>query len=237
MKLTLNDVWVKLNDVDVLRGVVLETSDTTSVGLIGRNGAGKTTLLRAIIGAVKPYRGSILLNKNGGPPIDLLKLKPYQIANIGVGYVPQGRMIFPDLTVEDNLTVAAARSASSDLIEWIYTIFPELRRLRDRRGLYLSGGEQQMLAIARALIRKPKILLLDEPFEGLAPKVVARLMNSLKEVKSAGVSMLITESGQLNRIKPLIDLVYGLDRGEIVYSGEPDGILKDALARQRIWGI
>jgi branched-chain amino acid transport system ATP-binding protein len=237
VKVEVEDVWVRLGGVDVLRGVGLEVGGGVSAALIGRNGAGKTTLLRTIIGAVRPYRGSVLVSANGGSRVDATRLKPYQVASLGIGYVPQGRMVFPDLTVEENLEVAAGGPVPHDLIDWIYTIMPELRKLRGRLGLYLSGGEQQMVAIARALVRRPRLLLLDEPFEGLAPKVVARLMDALREVKATGVSLLITESGQLKRIRPLVDVAYGIDRGEIVYSGDPDGILKDPVARQRIWGI
>lgn len=236
MRVEVEDVWVKLGGIDVLRGVSLKVGNGVSVALIGRNGAGKTTLLRTIIGVVKPYRGSVIVSV-GGSMVNAAKLKPYQLASLGIGYVPQGRIVFPDLTVEENLEVAAGGPLSSDLIDWIYTIMPELKRLRGRLGLHLSGGEQQMVAIARALVRKPRLLLLDEPFEGLAPKVVARLMEALKEVKAEGVSLLITESGQLRRVKPLVDTVYGIDRGEIVYSGDPDGILRDPTARRRIWGI
>ena len=236
MKILVKDIWTKLGGIDVLRGVTLEISSTSSIALIGRNGAGKTTLLRTILGILKPYKGSIVIEKDG-EQIQAARIKPYKIARLGIGYVPQGRMIFPDLTVEENLEVAYGSPVPSDVLEWIYTIMPDLKKLRKRLGMYLSGGEQQMLAIARALVRRPKILLLDEPLEGLAPRIVKTITKTLRDIKEEGVGLFITEPGNIKRIKPLIEKAYGIDRGEIVYSGDIDGILQDPVARRRIWGL
>ncbi|MET1101179.1 MAG: ABC transporter ATP-binding protein [Pyrodictiaceae archaeon] len=236
MRLEARDVWVKLGGIEVLRGVSISISEGEGVALIGRNGAGKTTLIRTLLSIVKPYKGSIRLKVNNHT-LDVTKLKPHDIAGHGIGYVPQGRIVFPDLTVEENLEVVYGGRVPEDLIEWIYGIFPELKKLRNRLAGYLSGGEQQMLAIARALVRRPRILLLDEPLEGLAPKAVARVIEALKEVRQEGVGMLITEPGNVKRVASIVDKAYGIDRGEIVYEGSIDGILRDSTARRRIWGF
>lgn len=236
MRLEARDVWVKLGGVEVLRGVSISVSEGGGVALIGRNGAGKTTLIRALLSIVKPYKGSIRL-EIGNHTLDVTKLKPNDVARRGVGYVPQGRIVFPDLTIEENLEVVYGGKVPEDLMEWIYGIFPELRKLRGRLAGYLSGGEQQMLAIARALVRRPRILLLDEPLEGLAPKAVARVIEALKEVRREGVGILITEPGNVKRVAGIVEEAYGIDRGEIVYEGSIHGILKDSTARRRIWGF
>ncbi|BEP17299.1 ABC transporter ATP-binding protein [Pyrofollis japonicus] len=229
-------IWVRLGGVEVLRGVEIRVSQGESVALIGRNGAGKTTLLRTLMGIVRPYRGSVKV-KLGNKEFDVTRLKPHKVARLGVGYVPQGRMVFPDLTVEENLEVVYGGKVPSDTLEWIYTVFPELRKLRGRLAGYLSGGEQQMLAVARALVRKPKILLLDEPFEGLAPRAVARLAEALRDIRAEGVGLLVTEPGSVKRVQGVAEAAYGIDRGEIVYRGPLEGILSDPVARKRIWGF
>ncbi len=236
MKIIVKDIWVRLGGLDVLRGVKLEVGEGISAVLIGRNGAGKTTTIKTIMGIIKPRMGDVIIRIDGRE-YNVRKLKPYHIARLGVGYVPQGRIIFPDLTVEENLEVARGGSLPEELKNWIYSIMPDLGRIKDRLSRYLSGGECQMLAIARGLVRQPKILLLDEPLEGLAPKVVNSIIKALKSIKESGVSLLITESGNLRRVQELVEVAYGIDRGEIVYSGDVEGILKDEIARQRIWGI
>ena len=232
VSLRVEDTWVKLGDLLVLRGVSIEVGRGDIVALIGRNGAGKTTMIRTIIGVIKPFKGEIWLGSK-----KITGLPSYKIARMGVGYIPQGRMIFPDLTVEENIEVAYGAPVPQDTLEWLYNIFPELKKLQRRKGLYLSGGEQQMLAIARALVRKPRILLLDEPLEGLAPRVIISLINTLKTIGAEDVDMLITESGIIKRLKNFVTKAYGIDRGEIVYEGTLEGILQDAKARERIWGL
>ncbi len=236
MRVRLEDVWVRLGGIDVLKSVSLEVGDGVSVALVGRNGAGKTTTLRTIMGILKPYRGRVEVAVDGRT-YEASRMKPYHVAALGIGYVPQGRMIFPDLTVEENLEVARGGPVPEDLLEWIYSIMPELKKIRGRLGIHLSGGEQQMLAVARALVRNPRILLLDEPLEGLAPKIVASLTQALAEIRDSGVSLLITESGNLKRVRKLVDKAYGIDRGEIIYEGDPHKMLEDPVARRRIWGL
>ena len=236
MRLEARGVWVKLGNVVVLRGVNVHVDEGECVALIGRNGAGKTTLVRTLIGVLRPFKGEVNLYVDK-TMYRLDRLTPYKVARLGIGYAPQGRMVFPDLTVMENLEVSYGGAVPEDTLEWIYNIMPELKRLGNRKGRYLSGGEQQMLAIARALVRKPKILILDEPLEGLAPKITSSIIEALKEISRSGVAILITESGNVGRIKGMASRVYGIDRGEIIYSGDPDGILKDEVARARIWGV
>ncbi|MEB3787709.1 MAG: ABC transporter ATP-binding protein [Desulfurococcales archaeon] len=234
--LELNGVTVYIGAVRVLNGISLELEPGESLAVIGRNGAGKTTLVRTIMGIVKPDKGRISFTVDGRS-IDAQDMKPHEIATLGVGYVPQGRLIFPDLTAMENLEVAYGGPVPGDIMDWIYTILPELKRFIDRKGRYLSGGEQQILAVARALVKKPRMIILDEPLEGLAPKVVKSILAALGEIKSEGVQILITESGIPKRVKSIADKAIGLDRGEIVYQGSIDGIEEDPTARRRIWGL
>ncbi len=236
MKIIVDNIHVHISGVKILNGVSLEVGEGEVVGLIGRNGAGKTTTLKTIMGLIKPTEGSIYIERDGST-IDVGRMKPYKIARLGVTLVPQGRFIFPDLTVIENLEVAYGGAPPDDLLEDIFRYFPELKKIRDRKGIHLSGGEQQMLAIARALVMKPRIILLDEPLEGLAPKIVASVRRIINGIKSEGLGILITEAGNIKRIQDLVDRVYGIDRGEIIYSGDVEGIMKDVDARRRIWGF
>ncbi len=230
------DVWVKVGGVEVLRGVSISIEEGASYAIVGRNGAGKTTLLRTILGIIKPSRGKVTARR-GDTILDMTKTPPHKLARLGVGYVPQGRMIFPDLTALENLEVAYGGPIPGDILEWIYTILPELKRFIDRKGRYMSGGEQQIVAIARALVRRPSLIILDEPLEGLAPRVVKSILDALKEIRREGVSILITESGAVSRVRHIAENAYGIDRGEIMYRGSLEGIEKDPEARRRIWGI
>ncbi len=235
VRISLRDVWVRIGPVEVLRGVSLDAGGENIV-LVGRNGAGKTTTLRVMLGLLKPYRGSIVAESNG-VKLDAGRIQPHVVARLGVGYVPQGRMIFPDLTALENLEVSYGSSLPGDVLEWLYSLIPDLKRFIDRKGRYLSGGEQQMLAVARALVKRPKLLILDEPLEGLAPRIVKTIVEVLKSIEEEGVSIFITESGSLARVRGLVDIAYGIDRGEIVYKGPVEGIERDEKARARIWGF
>jgi len=236
MRLVARDIEVWIGGVRVLSNVSLEASQGEVVGLIGRNGAGKTTTLHTLMGLVRPVSGRVLI-KTDEAEMDVTGLKPYRIASMGVTLVPQGRYIFPDLTVEENLEVAYGGPVPRDILDEVYTYFPELGRIRDRRGIHLSGGEQQMLAIARALVRRPRIILMDEPLEGLAPKIVASLRGILTRLRDMGIGILVTEAGNVKRIQDIVDRVYGIDRGEIIYSGDIGGMLSDEEVRRRIWGV
>ncbi len=236
VSITMEDVWVRIEGVEVLRGVNISIEEGVSYAIVGRNGAGKTTLLRTILGIIKPSRGRVTARK-GDVILDMTKTPPHRMARLGVGYVPQGRMIFPDLTALENLEVAYGGPVPGDVIEWIYTILPELKRFIDRKGRYMSGGEQQIVAIARALVRKPSLIILDEPLEGLAPRVVKSILDALSEIKKEGVSILITESGAISRVKHIAEWAYGIDRGEIIYRGNLEDIERNPEARKRIWGL
>jgi len=235
VKILVRDIVVEISGVRVLNGVSLEMEEGEVVALIGRNGAGKTTTLKTIMGVFKPSGGSIELVDGVSRRID--GLKPYKIAGYGISMVPQGRYIFPDLTVEENLEVAYGSRPPKHILDEIYSVFPDLKRIRDRRGIHLSGGEQQMLAIARALIRSPKIILMDEPLEGLAPKIVARVREVINSLRGDGIGILITEAGNVNRIRDIVDRVYGIDRGETIFHGSIDELVGNESVRRRIWGV
>ena len=235
MRIRVENVSVELVGARVLHNVSIEFGEGEAVALIGRNGAGKTTLMKVIMGLIHPVEGRVTINIDGGE-IDITRWKPYKIAALGIGYVPQGRMIFPDLTVYENLEVSYGGPVPKDKLEYLFNIFPELRKIMDRKGIYLSGGEQQMLAIARALVKEPKILLLDEPLEGLAPRIVANMREVLIKLRDE-VGILITEPGNIKRLRGIADKAYGIDRGEIIYSGPLEKIIDDRRARERIWGV
>lgn len=195
----------------------VETGMTLAV--LGRNGVGKTTLLSTILGHTTQHDGNIVF---AGQPIE--QLKPYRRARLGIGTVPQEREIFPSLTVEENLTVAA-RGGSGWTLERIYSLFPNLAERRRGMGNQLSGGEQQMLAIARALMGNPSLLLLDEPLEGLAPVIVDRLLETLRHLRSqTRLTMLLTEQ-HARLVLEFSDHAIILDRGRIVHAGSAAELL------------
>ncbi len=202
-----------------LWGVSLQVGAAEIVGLLGRNGAGKSTTLKAVLGLVR-RRGRIVF-----AGLELTKLPPERIPRLGIGYQPQGVRVFPGLTVKENLMLAGA---DDEAIHRALERFPELKtKLRQRAGT-LSGGEQQMLAIARALAKEPRLLLLDEPSEGLMPALVARLTRLLKELKAEGTAILLAEQ-RLPLALELCDRVYLLDRGRIAWSGTPETISQTEL--------
>jgi branched-chain amino acid transport system ATP-binding protein len=173
----------------VLRGVFLEVGSGEVVGLLGRNGAGKTTLLRAIMGLVRPVQGRIWLDG-----VDLTGRAPYEIPRLGIGYVPQGRRLFPELTVGENLRMGLrVRGSEGEALARVLELFPVLRERWDHPAGRLSGGEQQMVAIARALCLRPILLLLDEPLEGLMPGMVHRVLSLLTHLAQEGVGVLLAE--------------------------------------------
>ncbi|PLR81241.1 ABC transporter ATP-binding protein [Bacillus sp. V33-4] len=200
----------------VLHGVNLEVQKGQVVTLLGRNGMGKTTTIHSIIGFVKKKQGEIYLDGE-----NIVQLKSHQIANKGIGIVPQGRRIFPNLTVTENLTVFADRSNGDWTLEGIFDLFPRLKEREKNQAGNLSGGEQSMLSIGRALMRNPKILLLDEPTEGLSPLMVGEVMDVLLKLKQAGMSMLFVEQNIATALS-IADDVYILNKGKVVYHDHPD---------------
>jgi len=188
--------------------------------LIGRNGVGKTTTLRAIMQELVRVTGGAVLHEGAS----LVGLPPHEVVRRGIGYVPEDRRVFASLTVAENLRVpvpGAGGAAARWTIESVYELFPQLREYRRRLAGVMSGGEQQMLSIARSLLTNPRLLLLDEPHEGLAPKVIEEIIAALLRLKSQGVAMLISEQS-VHTIKACADRVYVIDRGVTVYHGTPE---------------
>jgi branched-chain amino acid transport system ATP-binding protein len=221
----------------VLGGIDLEVPDGKLVAILGRNGMGKTTLCRSIMSLRPPEvrRGSIEYDGT-----ELTRLPPHAVARAGVGYIPQGRHVFGSLTVVENLTVAARRNGDGDGSTWdldrVWEMFPRLEERRSNRAEQLSGGEQQMLAIARALTTNPSLLIMDEPSEGLAPILIESVGDQLRQLKGASLSMLLVEQNYRLAIK-LADLTYVLENGEVVFRGEPEELQNNEDIKSRYLGV
>jgi branched-chain amino acid transport system ATP-binding protein len=203
----------------ILHGVSLELKQGELVCLLGRNGVGKSTTLKSIMGIVRPTQGSIRFDGK-----ELVGSQPYQIARLGVGYVPEDRRIFKSLTVHENLLMGTQKAKNSGAAErvWtidkIYEIFPNLRERRSNKGSHLSGGEQQMLTVARTLMGNPKLILVDEPTEGLAPLIVKDVLEMLAAVRKSGVTVLMVEQNFKAAIK-VADRFYIMAKGQMVFEG------------------
>lgn len=230
MILTLDNVHAHYGKSHVLQGVSFEVGDGELVTLLGRNGAGKTTTLKSIVGVVPPTSGSI---RFAGKPLQ--GLPAHAIANQGVCLVPEHRGIFKLLTVEENLLLGQ-RKRSPWQLEDVYRIFPRLKERRTNGGGQLSGGEQQMLAIGRALMNNPKLLMLDEPVEGLAPVIVEEIVAQLKTIKAAGVAILLVEQN-LEVCTQLADRHCVLEQGRIVYMADNATFLADEEVKDRYLGV
>jgi branched-chain amino acid transport system ATP-binding protein len=209
------------------------------VCLVGRNGAGKTTTMDSIMGLLPVRSGTITYRGR-----EITALNPHLRARLGIGYSPDDCGIFPDLTVAEHLRIGQWLAASAHhgngssgdgSGEAIYELFPELRRLLQRKGLHLSGGEKKMVAIARSMALRPSVLLLDEAFEGLAPVVVNRFADAVRKIKEMGVSLLIAESNVISAAK-VAERLYVIDRGEIIFDGTPDAVFKHEGVMQTIRG-
>ena len=235
--LEIEDIHSYYGLAHILQGVTLSVGEGRLVALLGRNGMGKTTLIRSIMGTAPPdvRRGSI---RYAGQ--ELVGLAPYQIARRGIGLVPQGRHVFRSLTVVENLRMAArdGRRASNSrwTVERVFQLFPRLLERERNRGAALSGGEQQMLAIGRALMTNPDLLLMDEPSEGLAPLLVQQLGQQLLELKQTSLSILLVEQN-LGLALKLADEVYILERGRIVHQSTPAALEADEDAKRRFLGV
>ena len=216
----------------VLQGVSLEIGEGEAVSLLGRNGAGKTTVLLALMGYLKPRPGRIVFRGR-----DISRLPPYRVSRLGLGFVPQERGVFPSLSVEENLTVAARHGVKGRWrLKDVYALFPRLDERRGNRGNQLSGGEQQMLAIARALLLNPSVLVLDEPSEGLAPMIVADIVKTLRSVRDDGLSIFIVEQN-IHVAFAIADRHYILNKGEVCFEGASSEILSDEAVLKRHLGI
>jgi len=195
----------------ILQGVDLEIAQGSIAVVLGRNGVGKTTTVRSIMGLAPPREGSVTLDG-----VEIAGWPPHRIARAGVAYVPEGRMIFPDLTVVENIGVAQRRPAQVWTVERLFELFPALRERRTNKGSQLSGGEQQMLAVARALVTDPKVMLLDEPSQGLAPLIVRELAGVIGRLRDEGVTILLVEQN-LKLAEAVADRVYVMVKGRMVY--------------------
>ena len=218
----------------VLQGVSLEVNKGEAVALSGRNGAGKTTTLKSIMGTQPPRAGKILFEDE-----DISGLPPYQISRRGIAIVPDTRRIIPNLTVYQNLKLAMLKDKEKDrekLLELAYNYFPQLKQRLTNMGSMLSGGEQQMLAIARGLVANPKLMLIDEPTEGLMPILVQALAQNLKELARNGLTMLLVEAN-LQVALEVAQRVYILEKGGIKYSGTSAQLLEDRETQQRYLGV
>jgi branched-chain amino acid transport system ATP-binding protein len=230
--LKIEDIHTYYGDSYILQGVSLEVKHGTVVAMLGRNGVGKTTLIRSIVGFTPARKGRIIFNDQ-----DITHLDAYKIMRRGVGLVPQGRRVFPSLTVKENLAIAEGSSKSK---RWdftkIYALFPRLEERWNQRAKTLSGGEQQMLAIARALISNPLFLLMDEPTEGLAPVLVREMGDVIVKLKQEGLSIFLVEQN-LAFARHFADYVYLMSKGKIVYSSTLAVLWEDQEAKHRYLGV
>jgi branched-chain amino acid transport system ATP-binding protein len=217
--LQLRDLVVDIEGSHVLRRVTFEVGAGELVCLVGRNGAGKTTTFRSIMGFRKPVSGTITFDGQ-----DLLGLRPYQVARMGIGFAPEESEVFGELTVAENISIPTwtcpnPRPAAQRIAE-AYNVFPRLERYRERSGQALSGGERKMVSIARALALGPKLLLLDEPTEGLSPAIVPSIIAGLANIRSFGRAVFIAESN-IHHVPDFTDRLYVIERGEIIFTGKP----------------
>lgn len=225
------------SQAQILRRVSLSVGEREAVCLVGRNGAGKTTTIDSIIGLLPLRSGRITFQGK-----DIGSLPSYKRARLGIGYAPEDSGLFPDLTVAENFQICRWLAQSSgraaqvaDTDQRVFAVFPEVRELLQRRGVYLSGGQRKMVAIARAMMLSPVVLLLDEPFEGLAPVVVTRLIEAVRKIKEMKISVLIAESNLANAGR-VADRLYAIDRGEIIYHGDPRLVVENQAVMETIRG-
>ncbi len=233
--LELKDVHTYYGNIHALKGISLTVKDGEIVTLIGSNGAGKSTTLRTIQGLNKPRTGSIVLDG-----IELHKLPAHQIAALGVAQSPEGRMIFPRMTVMENLEMGAYvrkdLTSFKDDLEHAFTLFPRLKERIGQKGGTLSGGEQQMLAMARAMMAKPKILLLDEPSMGLAPILVELIFETIKKLNEEGTTILLVEQNALMALS-IAHRGYVLQTGEIILSNSAQNLKNDEMVQKSYLGV
>ncbi len=229
--LTLDEIHAYYDDSHVLQGVSLTVDPGEVVALLGRNGVGKSTTIESIIGFVRPRQGRILINN-----IDVTDFPSHRIARLGVGLVPQGRAIFPTLTVRENMTLAARNGHDGWKLDRVLATFPQLAARLENLGSQLSGGEQQMLAIARALMTNPRLLLLDEPSEGLAPLIVVEIGQIISELRAQGMTILLVEQN-LTLALELADRVYVMSKGLIVFEGTPAELRQQPELMERYLGV
>jgi branched-chain amino acid transport system ATP-binding protein len=230
--LELQDVHVKYGAVAALKGVTLEVSEGEIVTLLGANGAGKTTTLRTISGLLRPSAGRVMFE---GRPID--NMPAHEVLGVGIGHVPEGRRVFPRMSVRENLEMGAyqRKGGNKEVMERVFELFPVLSERKTQDGGTLSGGEQQMLAIGRALMSRPRLLLLDEPSMGLAPLIVAKIFEIIAEINQDGTTVLLVEQNAAQALR-LASRGYVLETGSIVMSDDAKTLLSDDRVRAAYLG-
>lgn len=230
--LKIDNLKVNYGGIEAVKGISFEVPDNSIVTLIGANGAGKSTTLRTIAGIVKAGSGSITYDN-----ADMLQKKTHEIVEAGITLVPEGRRVFPDLTVLENIKIGAylRKDDLSDDIARVYDLFPRLKERHWQLAGTLSGGEQQMLAVARALMAKPKLIMMDEPSLGLAPIIVQGIFDIIKEIHKQGVTILLIEQNANMALKTA-DLAYVLETGRITMSGTGKGLLSDERVKKAYLG-
>jgi branched-chain amino acid transport system ATP-binding protein len=231
--LFVDDIHTYYNESYVLQGLSLKIATGQVVALVGRNGMGKTTTMRSIIGFTPPRRGRVLFKDE-----DITMLKAHQIPGQGLGLVPQGRRIFPSLSVKENLAIAARRHGEKHAwnMDRVFSLFPRLQERINNRGNQLSGGEQQMLAIARALVSNPDLMLMDEPSEGLSPIVIQEVAGIIGQLKEEGVSLLLAEQN-LPLALSAADYVYVINKGTMVFEGTPEALQADSFVEREYLAV
>jgi branched-chain amino acid transport system ATP-binding protein len=230
--LEVEDIHTYYGDAYVLQGLHLTLEQGQILGLLGRNGVGKTTLVSSIVGFNPPRRGRIIFKG-----IDITRIASFETVRSGMGLVPQGRRVFPTLSAEENLLVAE-RSVHRHgwTLQRVYALFPRLEERRNQRAKTLSGGEQQMLAIGRALMTNPDCLIMDEPSEGLAPIIIQGLWEAIGKLKEQGLSILLVEQNANLALK-LVDYVHVMSKGQVVYSARPEELAANEQIKSSFLGI
>lgn len=229
--LELNAVHAHYGKVHVLQGASMSVGQGEAVGLLGRNGVGKTTTLKTIMGLVPATGGEVVFNGTR-----LTATAPHKIPATGIGYVPQGRGIFPSLSVKENLEIGLTRAPRPGDLDGVFERFPRLKERLSQPGGTLSGGEQQMLAIARCLVMKPRLLILDEPTEGIMPILVQDIRREIKAVNEAGVSILLVEQNIKTALR-LCSRIYIMEKGAIVHEATADALKDDKETLHRYLGV
>jgi len=230
--LEVQDIHTYYGDAYVLQGLSLKVEEGQILGLLGRNGVGKTTLVNSIVGFTPPRRGRILFKG-----VDITQFSSFETVRMGMGLVPQGRRVFPSLSVQENLSVAGRTAGRHRWnLAQVYALFPRLQERRTQRARTLSGGEQQMLAIGRALMTNPDCLIMDEPSEGLAPIVIQGVWEAVGKLKEEGLSILLVEQNASLAIK-LVDYVHVLSKGRVVYSADPKTLWANEEVKSGYLGI